>query len=155
MDNLKIVKDPKTIATIAELDTICFGEDSGFKYYIESPDQYGATYALWKNESLIGYTVYGQIWLPENQNAYISSIGVHPKYQQQGYGLWILKQILTELSNRLYCPNIHADIRKSNLASQALFKKAGFHLYCEHDVPYDDEIAMRVVKNFKRQKGEE
>ena len=148
MDRLQPVRDPKTIATVAQLHAICFG-DNYFENFIEKPDDLGDMYALWENNALIGYAVYGQVWLPVHPYAYISSIGIHPEYQQQGWGLKILNAILTELSSRPNCPAVHTDIRQSNIASQRLFKKAGFCVYCEHDIPYGDEVGIRVVKYFK------
>ena len=148
MNRLQPVRDTKSIATVAQLHAICFG-DNHFERYVEKPDDYGDIYALWGNDRLIGYAVYGQVWVPKVNYAYISSIAVHPDNQQQGWGLSMLNDILDDLRTHPECHAVHADIRQSNIASQRLFEKAGFSLYCEHDIPYPDEIGLRVMKSLK------
>ena len=101
------------------------------------------------NDDIVGYAIYGQVWLPELPEAYISRIGVHPDYRQLGYGLKILEAILSDLSNRPECLAVYGDIRQSNIASQKLFRKAGFHVHCEWDGLYMDEIGIRVTKTLQ------
>ena len=80
---------------------------------------------------------------------------MHPDYRQLGYGLKILEAILSDLSNRPECLAVYGDIRKSNIASQKLFRNAGFHVYCEWDGLYTDEIAIRVMKTLSKEKDNE
>ena len=102
----------------------------------EATEIYGDIYALKVNDDIVGYAIYGQVWLPELPEAYISRIGVYPDYRQLGYGLKILEAILSDLSNRPECLAVYGDIRQSNIASQQLFRKAGFHVHCEWDGLY-------------------
>ena len=148
MERLQPVRDPKTLDTVEELDAICFNDD-GFENLREATEISGDIYALWQNDAIIGYTVYGQVWLPMNPYGYISRIGIYPDHRQQGWGLKLLKTILTDLSSRPNCPAVFADIRQTNIASQCLFRKAGFSVCCEHDTEYPDEIGIRVVKYLK------
>ena len=130
---------------VSELDAICFDDKRRLK---DSPqiatEIFGDIYALWRlmDPPIVGYAIYGQVWkLPELPDAYISRIGVHPDYRQLGYGLKILEAILSDLSNRPECLAVYGDIRKSNIASQKLFRNAGFQVYCEWDGLYTDEVA--------------
>ena len=134
---------------IAELDTLCFNHEEGFERLTADSTIYGDIYALKINGSVGGYAIYGQVWLPEQTEAYISRIGVYPHHRHQGYGLKILEAILSDLSNRPECTAVYGDIRKSNIASQKLFRKTGFHVYCEWDGLYTDEVAIRVMKTLK------
>ena len=135
---------------VSELDALCFGDgDGNFEQLSEATEIYGDIYALKVNDDIVGYAIYGQVWLPELPEAYISRIGVYPDYRQHGYGLRILEAILSDLSNRPECLAVYGDIRQSNIASQQLFRKAGFHVHCEWDGLYTNEIAIRVMKTLK------
>ena len=140
--------DRSHIEKIAGLDAICFN-GKAYERLTADTHIYGDIYALKVNDDIVGYAIYGQVWLPSYSDAYISRIGVYPHHRQQGYGLKILEAILSDLSSRLECPVVCADIRKSNIASQRLFRKAGFHVYSEWDGLYTDEIAIRVMKTLK------
>ena len=65
---------------VAGLDAICFNDKATMK---DSPqiatDIYGDIYALKVNDDIVGYAIYGQVWLPELPDAYISRIGVSPR----------------------------------------------------------------------------
>ena len=143
-----------TFEKIAGLDAICFN-GKAYERLTADTHIYGDIYALKVNGSAVGYAIYGQVWLPELPDAYISRIGVHPDYRQLGYGLKILEAILSDLSNRPECLAVYGDIRKSNIASQKLFRKAGFHVHCEWDGLYTDEVAIRVMKTLSKEKVDE
>lgn len=149
MDRLKIVRDPKTLRAVSKLHTLCFGENY-FEIYASRPQDFGDIYALEINRTLLGYTIYGQIWLPQSPYGYISSIAIHPHHRKLGWGLKMLNAILTDLSGiRRDCPAVYADIRQSNITSQQLFKKAGFSIHRESDEFYNHEIGIRVMKTLQ------
>ena len=75
---------------------------------------------------------------------------MHPNYRQHGWGLKMLNNILSDLRTCAGCSTVYADIRHSNIASQQLFRKAGFQVYCELDGFYHDEIGIRVLKKLGR-----
>ena len=139
-----------TFEKVAGLDAICFNEKASERKPTADTHIYGDIFALKVDGSAVGSAIYGQVWKPpELPDAFISRIGVHPDYRQHGYGLRILNAILADLSNRPECSAVYGDIRKSNIASQQLFRKAGFHVYCEWDGLYTDEVAIRVMKTLK------
>ena len=135
-----------SLAEVKKLDTRCFGDDA-FERIAKRPHDFGEIHAMRNNGRLIGYAIYGQLWLPEFPDAYISRIGVHPQHRQNGWGLKILNAILSDIANRPQNSVIWADIRKSNTASQRLFHKSGYSPYCELDGVYNDEMAIRVRKS--------
>ena len=137
-----------TFEKVAGLDAICFN-DKAYERLTADTHIYGDIFALKVDGSAVGYAIYGQVWLPRLPDAYISRIGVQPDYRQRGYGLKILNAILSDLSNRPECPTVYGDIRQSNIASQKLFRKAGFHVHCELDGIYMDEIGIRVTKTLQ------
>ena len=137
------------IQRVSELDALCF-DDGDFERLSEATETFGDIYALWKNEDMVGYVIYGQVWLPELPDAYISRIGVRPDYQQLGWGLKMLNNILSDLRTCAGCSTVYADIRQSNIASQKLFRKAGFQFYREMDGFYPDEVGIRVMKKLGR-----
>ena len=137
-----------TFDKVAELDAICFVGEQHEKMHL-TQKIYGDIYVLKVYDFIIGYAIYGQLWLPEHSDAYITRIGVHPQHRQLGWGHIMLENILSDLNARAMPGGsaVYADIRKSNTASQNLFRKAGFHVYFElHDV-YNDETALRVRKS--------
>ena len=158
MEKFEKVHDRKMFEKIARLDARCFDKvdvEENFDRLVTRPEDYGDIYSLTVKGTIIGYAIYGQVWLPRYSHAYISRIGVHPHYRQRGYGLKILEAILSDLSNRPECLAVYGDIRQSNIASQKLFRNAGFHVYCEWDGIYTDEIAIRVMKTLSKEKDNE
>ena len=144
--NKKVESD--TFAKVAELDALCFvGED--YERLTPANKIYGDIYALKIYEFIVGYAIYGQIWLPKNPDAYITRIGVHPHHREHGWGHIMLENIVSDLNSRAApkCSVVYGDIRKSNIASQNHFRKAGFRVYYESDDVFDDEIALRVRKS--------
>ena len=103
-----------TFEKVAALDAICFNQEAGYEGLTADTIIYGDIYGLWENDRIIGYAIYGQVWLPELSDAYIARIGVHPHHRQHGYGLKILNAIISDLSSRSQpkCPTVYADIRK-------------------------------------------
>ena len=132
---------------IRELDALCFGYND-FERIAKRPHDFGDIHVFQNNGRLIGYAIYGQLWLPEFPDAYISRIGVHPKERQKGCGSGILNAILSDIASRPQYSVIWADIRHSNTASQRLFYKSGFYPYREFDGVYRDEMAIRVMKSI-------
>ena len=138
-----------TFEKIAGLDAICF-DDRDSERLSEATEIFGDIYALWRNDPIWSdMPSTDKSGLPTLPDAYISRIGVHPDYRQLGYGLKILEAILSDLSNRPECLAVYGDIRQSNIASQKLFRKAGFHVHCELDGIYMDEIGIRVTKTLQ------
>ena len=131
---------------VKALDKLCFDDDA-FDRLAKRPHDFGDIHVLQDNGRLIGYAVYGQLWLPVVPDAYISRIGVHPQHRQNGWGLKILNAVLSDIASRPQPSAIWADIRKSNTASQRLFHKSGYSPYCELDGVYNDEMAIRVRKS--------
>ena len=132
MDRLKIVRDPKTLRAISKLHTLCFG-DNYFHLYATRPKEFGDIYILTLNRDtprvhhLRTDMVATLLLSPISQ-----VLAIHPhSIRKLGWGLKMLNAILTDLFTRPDCHTVYADIRQSNVASQQLFKKAGFYIYRE------------------------
>ena len=50
---------------VSELDALCFN-DADFEKLSEATEIFGDIYALWKNADMVGYVIYGQVWLARN-----------------------------------------------------------------------------------------
>ena len=97
---------------VKALDILCFGQGDGFDRLAQRPHDFGDIHVLQDNGRLIGYAVYGQLWLPVVPDAYISRIGVHPQHRQNGWGLKILNAVLSDIASRPQPSAIWADIRQ-------------------------------------------
>lgn len=130
-----------------DIDKICFYEKC-YEHLAKAEKIYGEVYAYRDVlNRVIGYIVYGQVWLPEDNNAYISRIGVLPPYRCRGHASTMLHLIESELRARR-CPAIHADIREDNTASKSLFEKAGYTPIWEDNEMFDEFKAIRFEKSL-------
>ena len=117
------------------------------EYASASEKIYGEVYAYCDVlDRVIGYIVYGQVWIPKDDNAYISRIGVLPAYRRSGHAAQMLHLAEADLRARGDCPSIHADIRADNAASRGLFEKAGYTPIWEDDTLFDGCKAIRYAK---------
>ena len=87
---------------------------------------------------------------PVNRRAAVG-IMMATEYRRQGYGLAML-QALKELAVTVYkLHTLYADIASPNIASQALFRKAGyeecgrFKEWLEYDSHFIDNIRMQLM----------
>ena len=131
-----------------DIDKICFSEKC-YQRIADAEKIYGEVYAYRDTlHRVIGYIVYGQVWMPEDDNtAYISRIGVLPPYRCRGHASKMLQLIESELRVRR-CPAIHADIREDNTASKSLFEKAGYTPIWEDNEMFEKFKAIRYEKSL-------
>ncbi len=67
---------------------------------------------------------YAGVWMLAD-SAHVVTIGVHPAWQRQGLGGWILLHLIAESLQR-QAAEITLEVRKSNRAAQALYAQFGF-----------------------------
>lgn len=103
-----------------------------------------SSYASWVcllDELLIGYC----ICLIVEDEASIANIAIEPEHQNQGYGTGLLDYSLVELK-MMGARKIYLDVRRSNLAAQALYAKFGFKPLGlrknYYDSPPEDALVM-------------
>ena len=141
---LKLVKTEPDVCF--QIDAICFSENC-YENLADADKIYGEVYAYRDCRArVIGYIVYGQVWLPEDDpNGYISRIGVLPAYRRCGHAVQMLQIVEADCRARR-CPSIHADIREDNIASRSLFEKAGYSPVWEDTEMFEGFKAIRYAK---------
>ena len=141
---LKLVKTVPNVCF--KIDEICFSEKC-YENLAEADKIYGDVYAYRdKLERVIGYIVYGQVWIPaDDNNAYISRIGILPAYRRRGHAAQMLQLAEVDLRARK-CPSIHADIREDNIVSRSLFENSGYSPIWEDNELFDGFKAIRYAK---------
>jgi ribosomal-protein-alanine acetyltransferase len=88
--------------------------------------------------ALAGYAV---IWRTEDE-LHLANVAVAPGTRHQGIGTQIL-QFLFELGAELQCTRVYLEVRPSNFAAVAFYKKHGFfHTYTRERYYPDGEDAL-------------
>ena len=78
---------------------------------------------------------------------HILNVGVHPEYQRQGYGQRLMEKILTVAAEEMLS-TLYLEVRSSNEAAIALYKKVGFHPvglrknYYKNQDRYEDALVL-------------
>jgi len=67
---------------------------------------------------------YAGVWMLYD-SAHVATIGVHPAWQRRGLGAWLLLHLIDESVTR-GAVEVTLEVRKSNLAAQALYSQFGF-----------------------------
>lgn len=81
-------------------------------------------YVLWLNDKLIGFISIGKTDIetyikPDPQGIFIGSIYIIDKYRSQGYGSFLLREMIRRIKNKIYI-----SVSESNLFSY--YEKFGF-----------------------------
>ena len=79
-------------------------------------------YILWENDLPMGFVIYHLI----KAQCEIYNIAVHPDFQQQGWGKYLLEQAINDARAR-QCESIFLEVRASNQAALGLYQKLGFN----------------------------
>lgn len=83
---------------------------------------------------------YGGVWMLYD-SAHVATLGAHPAWQRCGLGGWLLLHLIEESLHR-GAVEVTLEVRKSNLAAQALYRQFGF-----------DKVGRR--KRYYRDTGED
>ncbi len=67
---------------------------------------------------------YGGVWLIMDE-AHITNIAIHPEYRGKGIGKRLVEGLIEEVL-KINIHRITLEVRRSNTAAQALYKKLGF-----------------------------
>ena len=67
---------------------------------------------------------YAGVWMLYD-SAHVATIGTHPAWQRRGLGAWLLLHLIDESVAR-GAVEVTLEVRKSNLAAQALYSQFGF-----------------------------
>lgn len=93
-------------------------------------------------------TPIGQIRLDLDQHVATISINLAPAYWGQGYGVLMVRQAITIISNTLNISRFRALIKPENLASVKMFEKAGF--VKSADIYYRGQPAIELILTTNR-----
>lgn len=73
------------------------------------------------DHQIVGYVIFWKI----GEEVQINNIAIHPDFRRQGLGEWLLRQVISKVK-RDGAQYITLEVRQSNLAAQALYRKLGF-----------------------------
>lgn len=90
--------------------------------FIDCLAENNPAYIVWKNDTAIGFVIYHLI----QGQCEIYNIAVHPDFQKQGWGKYLLEQALIAARER-QCESIFLEVRASNQAARNLYQKQGFN----------------------------
>lgn len=131
---------PDMLAQMAQLEQLCFSDpwsEESLSCALQSPC--GLWLCAYSGGCLAG-TLGAQVLEPE---AEILSVGVHPDFRRRGIARMLLMQFFTRCAG---VEHVYLEVRRSNLAAQALYAAFGFSpcgirkSYYEH--PAEDAILM-------------
>ncbi len=108
---------------LQQLDELCIDEGWSVNLWqtmLANPKRYRA-WLLQRGETVVGYALYAQVL----DEAELLRIGVRPDSQGQGLGLRLLAQTRQMLQAQ-GGSHLHLEVRESNTAAQALYRKDGW-----------------------------
>ncbi len=131
------------ISGMVEIEKACFNSGFAEKTFLRELENKIAHYIV----ALCGDMVvgYGGIWNICGE-ADIIDIATHPSFRRQGVAQGIIER-LVEFCRKSGCEKITLEVRESNLAAQALYKKNGFERCGERKKYYDGKetaVLMRL-----------
>ncbi len=113
---------PEHIATVAELETLCFGvhwTPTNFRKELDNPRC--CYYVAIEDGRVVGYLGYWQIL----EEAHITSIGVHPDFRRRRVSQRLMCRMLEECQAR-EIKWITLEVKANNMQAQKLYEKFGF-----------------------------
>ncbi len=87
---------------------------------------------------------YGGMWLIINE-AHITNIAVHPECRRKKVGSLLLNFMMKSAHDELGIMRMTLEVRKSNHAAQAMYRKFGFLIAGERKKYYDDNEDASIM----------
>ncbi|MBQ9598574.1 MAG: ribosomal protein S18-alanine N-acetyltransferase [Clostridia bacterium] len=134
------------IPEIAALEKVCFKVPWSEKSFRDEMSNKLAIYHVAKdNGKCIGYAGF---WNVSGEGG-ITNVAVLPEYRRQGVGSMLITEMI-KTAETLELLLLTLEVRKSNLAAQALYGKYGFEIIGERKRYYSDnnEDAFIMTKTF-------
>lgn len=112
----------KDLEQVIALEKACFKEpwlEKECLYELnENPFSHG--FVLEDEGEIVGYAFFWETF----ELAQVARIGVNPEKRKKGYGTILMKEMM-EHARENECEFVSLDVRTSNVAAQALYKKMG------------------------------
>lgn len=134
------------VPEIAALEKVCFKVPWSEKSFRDEMSNKLAIYHVAKdNGKCIGYAGF---WNVSGEGG-ITNVAVLPEYRRQGVGSMLITEMI-KTAETLELLLLTLEVRKSNLAAQALYGKYGFEIIGERKRYYSDnnEDAYIMTKTF-------
>lgn len=114
-------------------------------------DERALNVGLWRGGELTGYAL-GYV----DAELHLASLAVDEGYRRQGWGGFLLSEILTRARARK-CEVCHLEVRASNVAAQKLYQKFGFEVSGTqprfYTDPVEDAVLMKRTLELSIQSG--
>ncbi len=124
--------EQKDLKTIVLLENLCFSSPWNKENCIyeieENPFSHG--WILKNEDQIVGYAFLWETF----EMAQLARIGIHPELRKKGYASYLMKKLI-ERAQSVDCEYMTLEVRASNEAGLALYKKMGF-------------IQVNVSKNY-------
>ncbi len=147
MERLSIKRmTARDIAEVAELEKECFAVPWSEKSFRDEMNNKLAVYLTAKTSGrCVGYAGF---WNVSGEGG-ITNVAVLPEYRRAGVGSALIREMIT-LACEMKLELLTLEVRKSNTAAQALYKKFGFKIIGERKRYYSDngEDAWIMTKTF-------
>ncbi len=129
------------VDSLYALECLCFTVPWTKTAFVNDVTNENACYVLLiENDALIGY---GAFWQAAD-SADITNVAVHPDYRKRGLGKQILEKLLCDAAAR-GVRQMYLEVRKSNMAAQALYTTCGFVSVGERKNYYTDNGEDAVI----------
>ncbi len=124
--------EQRDLKTIVLLENLCFSSPWNKENCIyeieENPFSHG--WILKNEDQIVGYAFLWETF----EMAQLARIGIHPELRKKGYASYLMKKLI-ERAQSVDCEYMTLEVRASNEAGLALYKKMGF-------------IQVNVSKNY-------
>lgn len=111
-----------TRARLIDIETEAFSHPwslSDFDFMMANPQ--AVNLALWRGEELAGYAM----GLVESGDLHVVSLAVVEAHRRAGWGTRLVEELMRRAASR-GCRLCRLEVRRSNRAAQALYKRCGF-----------------------------
>lgn len=139
----------KHIDDVMEIENILYSDPWSRKSFLYEviANQFSMPKVLLINNMIIGYVIIWTIF----EEFHIANIAIHPDYQNQGFGTFLLSEILKEDKGLEYAI---LEVRETNLPAIHLYEKFGFTKISKRYRYYSNgENAIVMRKMFKQPQG--
>ena len=111
----------KYVDEVVEIENLLYSDPWSRKSFLYEviANQFSTPKVLLMDKMVIGYAIVWTIF----EEFHIANIAIHPDYQNQGFGTFLLSEILKEDKGLEYAI---LEVRESNLPAIHLYEKFGF-----------------------------